>query len=87
MKRSCHSSTVSTVARASSGGVGSHRRLVGVAAHPERDDSRGDELGETVEHAREGVVQHRAVVQTGTDDDLAMDLDAVVEQSSAATAG
>ena len=38
------------------------------------------ELGVLVEHAGERVVEHRAVVDAGAHDDLAVHLDAVVEQ-------
>ena len=62
--------------------MGTHRRLFGEPAHPEGHDGDGHELGEAVEDAGEGPVQHLGVVQARADDHLAVDLDAVVEQAA-----
>ena len=62
------------------GGVGAHARLGVVAAEAERHDAQRGQLGEAVEHARQRVVEHGAVVQPGAHHDLAVHLDAVVEQ-------
>ena len=47
---------------------------------PERHDGDGRQLGVLVEHADQRVVEHGAVVDAGAHDDLAVHLDAVVEQ-------
>ncbi len=57
-----------------------HLVLVVVRAHPERHDPDGRKRREPVEDPEEGVVEHRAVVDAGAHDDLAVHLDARVEQ-------
>ena len=52
------------------------------AGDPQRDDGNGRQLRVLVEDARERVVEPCPVVDTGTDDDLAADLDAVVEEGA-----
>ena len=74
------SSTLSTTAAGLGHGVGPHARLGVVAAHPERHDAQRGQLGIPVEHAGQRVLEHVAVVDARAHDDLAVHLDAVVEQ-------
>jgi hypothetical protein len=57
-----------------------HVGLGVVVAHAEWDDADAGQLREAVEHPEERVVERRTVVHPGADHDLAVDLDAVVEQ-------
>ena len=50
------------------------------ALTPEGHDADRRQLREPVEDAEQGVVEHGAVVDAGTHDDLAVDLDAGIEQ-------
>ena len=61
-------------------GVRAHLGLAVVRAHAERHHTERRELREAVEHAEQRVVEHRAVVDAGAHDDLAVHLDAGVEQ-------
>ena len=61
-------------------GVGTHTRLGVELRHPEGNDADGCELREAFEHAGERAVQHVAVVEAGTHDDLAVHLDVGIEQ-------
>ena len=79
-KTSCQSSTMSTTARRLLDGVGAHGGLGVVAADAQGHDAGGGQLGVLVEDAAQGVVEHGAVVDARADDDLAVHLDAVVEQ-------
>ena len=79
-KRACHASTVSSTASASAVVCGAHLGLGGVIAHPERDDADRGERGEPVEDAEQRVVERGAVVDARAHDDLAVHLDAGVEQ-------
>jgi hypothetical protein len=51
-----------------------------VAADAEGHHAQAGQLGVLVEHAGQGVVEHGAVVDAGAHHDLAVHLDAVVEQ-------
>ena len=73
-------STVSSTRSASAARVRAHLGLGGVRAHAERHDADGRELREAVEHAEQRVVEHGAVVDARAHDDLAVHLDAGVEQ-------
>ena len=73
-------STASTTAAASADGVQAHRRLGVEPAEPERHDGHRRQLRVLVEHAGQRVVEHRAVVDARAHHDLAVHLDAVVEQ-------
>ena len=57
-----------------------HPRLGVVAADAERHDAERGELGVAVEHAGQGVLEDGTVVDAGAHHDLAVHLDAVVEQ-------
>ena len=57
-----------------------HRRLGVELRQAERHDRHRRQLGVTVEHAGQRVVEHVTVVDARADHDLAADLDAVVEQ-------
>ena len=59
-----------------------HAGLGVEAGDAERHDGQGGQLGVLVEDAGQRVVEHVAVVDAGADDDLAPDLDAVVEQGA-----
>ena len=71
---------MSTTACASASVCGAHLGLAAVRAHTERHDADRRELREAVEHAEQRVVEHRAVVDAGAHDHLAVHLDARVEQ-------
>ncbi len=60
--------------------VGAHVGLRGVVAHAERHDADGGEAREAVEDPEQRVVERVTVVDTGAHDDLAVHLDAAVEQ-------
>ena len=57
-----------------------HGRLVAVARHAQRHDRERRQRGVPVEHTDQRVLQHRAVVDARTDDDLSMNRDTMVEQ-------
>jgi hypothetical protein len=60
--------------------VGPHPLLPVEAAHAERHHGHRSQLREPVEHPRQGVVEDGTVVDAGAHHDLAVDLDAGVEQ-------
>ena len=60
--------------------VGAHVGLGRVVAHAERHDADGRETREAIEDAEQRVVERVAVVDAGAHDDLAVHLDAAVEQ-------
>ena len=60
--------------------MGAHLGLVGVLADPEGHGPHAGQCGVAVQDARQGVLERRTVVDAGADDDLAMHLDAPVEQ-------
>ncbi len=62
------------------GRVRPHGALGRVAAHAQGHHAHGGQLRVLVEHPGEGVVEDRPVVDAGTHDHLAVDLDAGVEQ-------
>jgi len=62
--------------------VRTHARLGVEPADPEGYDAQRGEVGEAIEDPSHRVVEDRAVVQAGAHDDLAVHLDAVVEQGS-----
>ena len=57
-----------------------HLRLAAVRAHAERHDAERRQLRKAVEHAEQRVVEHRAVVDAGAHDDLAVHLDPRAQQ-------
>jgi hypothetical protein len=61
-------------------GVGPHRLLVVETAHSERHARDAGELGVLVENARQRPLQDVAVVDARADDDLAVHLDATVQE-------
>ena len=79
---SCQSWTALDHGARLGGGVGPQPRFVAVGADPERHDAQRGQLGEPVEHAGQGVVEHGAVVAARAHHHLAVDLDAVVEQGA-----
>ena len=81
-KVSCHLSTASQTAAASSRGVGAHGRLVGEPAHPEGNAGHRGQGGIAVEHTGQGVVEDGSVVAARAHDDLPVHLDPPVEQGS-----
>ena len=71
---------VSRTCSASSSGVRAHLGLVGVAAQPERDRAHARQPRVAVQDAGQRVLERRAVVDAGAHDDLAVHLDAAVEE-------
>ena len=61
-------------------GVGTHLGLVGVAAEPERDRTHAREPRVAVQNAGQRVLERGAVVDPRADDDLAVHLNAPVEE-------
>ena len=51
-----------------------------MVADPQRDDTDAGDCGEAVEERQQGLLEYRCVVDTGADDHLGVDLDAIVEE-------